>query len=192
MRSRAHFILTGLSGLALGSCSYAYNLRAVAIDGRLAFIVDPTSDRKPDCVRSIEVSVDEGGPIALSAAGDDEKLVRNGGVYWWKVFDASSCPNRFPIFYGQRLKGVPFVYDDGRSSSVEAKPLRLGVLYSVLTTSSGSGAGEVWFRIDKNGHIENFREDPSPAIINEEGYDVTDYANMAKPANEGTYYPSAR
>jgi hypothetical protein len=170
----------------LGSCSYAYDLLAVAIDGRLAFIVDPSSDRKPDCIRSIHVSVDKGGPIAQPTPGDDEALVRNGGAYWWKGFEVTSCLNPFPIFYGQPLKGDPF-YEDG-SGSVDAKPLRLGVVYEVQT-SSGGGYGAGWFRITRHGHIENFRDDPTPAIRNEQGYDVTDYANMASPPDQGVYNP---
>lgn len=182
-------VIVLMSGLTLGSCSYGYDLLAVAINGRLAFIVDPHSSYKPDCIESVDVSVDKGGPIARPAATDDTRLVRNGGVYWWKSFEINSCLNPFPIFYGQQLKGPPFIYQNGNPSSVEAKPLRIGVLYSVNT--SGDGAyGRGWFRIAKGGHIENLQSDPTPPIVNEQGYDVTDYANMASPADEGSYYPS--
>lgn len=183
--------LAGISfaALMLGSCSYAYDLLAVVIDGRLAFIVDPVSDRKPDCIGSIDVSADKGEPVAQPAPGDDEGLVRNGGVYWWKSFEVTSCPNPFPIFYGQPLKGVPFIYQDGKPSSVEAKPLRIGAVYEVTTSSSGSGYGGGWFRITKDRRVENFREDPTPPIANAEGYDVTDYANYESQALEETYNP---
>lgn len=173
--------------LALGSCSYGYELLAVVIQGRLAFIVDPHSSYKPDCLGSIHVSVDKGGPIARPTEGDDRGLVLNGGVYWWKSSEVTSCENRFPIFYGQQIKGPPFIYDDG-PSSVEAKPLRVGVVYEV--NSSGDGAyGYGWFRIAKGGRIENLSGDPTPAVTNEQGYDVTDYANMAQPPYQGTYDP---
>jgi hypothetical protein len=177
------------AAFALGSCSYSYDLLAVAIDGRLAFTVDPSSDHKPDCIRSIDVSVDKGGPIAQPSVGDDDRLVRNGGVYWWKSFEVTSCPNPFPIFYGQRLKGIPFTYGDGKPDSVEAKPLRIGVVYEVTASSSGSGYGGGWFRITKDGRVENLPDDPTPAVTNEQGYDVTDYANMASPPDQGVYLP---
>jgi hypothetical protein len=173
--------------LVLGSCSYGYDLLAVAIDGRLAFIVDPHSSYKPDCVGEINVSVEKGGPLARPGPGDDKGLVRNGGVYWWKSTEVTSCENRFPILYGQQIKGPLFNYENG-PSSVEAKPLRIGVFYGV--NASGAGAyGSVWFRISRTGHIDNFRSDPAPPVVNAEGYDVTDYANMAQPPDEGTYYP---
>ena len=181
-------ILGCVAALLLGSCSYVYDLRAVAIDGRLAFIVDPNSRRQPDCVDMIDVSVDKGGPLARPAKGDDERLVRNGGVYWWKSFETSSCPMKFPIRYGQQVKGVPFVYGNEGPSNVEAKPLRLGVVYEVMT-SGGSGSGGAWFRITQDRRIENLREDPTPAVTNTDGYDVTDYANMAEAPDQGSYYP---
>lgn len=186
---RLRLAAVSLAAFALGSCSYSYDLLAVVIDGRLAFIVDPSSDHKPDCIRSVDVSVDKGGPVAEPAAGDADRLVLHGGVYWWKSFEVTSCPNPFPIFYGQRLKGIPFIYDDGKPSSVEAKPLRIGVVYEVTTSSSGSGYGGGWFRISKDGLVENLPDDPTPAITNEQGYDITDYANMAAPADQGIYLP---
>ena len=178
-----------IAAISLGSCSYSYDLLAVTVGGRLAFIVDPHSDHQPNCVGSIDVSVDKGGPTAQAAAADDVGLVRNGGVYWWKSTEVTSCENVFPIFYGQEIKGRPFIYDDGKPSSVEAKPLRIGVVYEVTTSSSGSGYGGGLFRIKKGGRIENLKEDPTPAVTNQEGYDVTDYANMAKAPNEGSYIP---
>lgn len=186
-RNSFRLIVATVAGLAVGSCSYAYDLLAVSIDGRLAFVVDPRSDYKPDCLGSINVSVDKGGPIARPEPSDDAGLVRNGGVYWWKSTEVTSCENRFPIFYGQHIKGPPFMYRDG-PSSVEAKPLRVGVLYQVQT--SGDGAyGYTWFRIHKGGHIENLREDPTPPVTNAEGYDITDYANLAEATYEGVYRP---
>ena len=160
-----------LAALALGSCSYTYDLLAVVIGGRLAFIVDPSSDRKPNCIRSIDVSVDKGGPHAKPAKGDEELSVTNGGVYWQKTFNVGSYPNPFPVFYGAPLKGVPS-RDVG---SVEAKPLHVGVLYEVTAESSGSGYGGGWFRITEERRVENFPDDPTPAVLNEGGYDVTNY-----------------
>jgi hypothetical protein len=169
--------------LMLGSCSYAYSIRAVAMNGRLAFVVAPWSERHPNCVRGVTVSVDKGGPIARPSPGDDAALVRNGGVYWWEQFDVTSCPNPFPIFYGQPLKGVPSDYGGGRTSSVKAKPLVIGHVYEVGMESSGSGYGSGWFRITRDGHIENWRSDPTPSVLNAQGYDVTVGEQVPPPPN---------
>ena len=169
--------------LMLGSCSYAYSIRAVAMNGRLAFVVAPWSERHPNCVRGVTVSVDKGGPIARPSPGDDAALVRNGGGYWWEQFDVTSCPNPFPIFYGQPLKGVPSDYGGGRTSSVKAKPLVIGHVYEVGMESSGSGYGSGWFRITRDGHIENWRSDPTPSVLNAQGYDVTVGEQVPPPPN---------
>lgn len=74
-------LLTPVAALALDSCSYAYDLIAIAVGGRVAFVVDPNSRRQPACIISINVSADRGEPKATPAPGDDEALVRNGSVY---------------------------------------------------------------------------------------------------------------
>ena len=55
------------------------------------------------------------------------------------------------------LKGVLFDCGEGRSNSVEAKPLRKGFVYEVEATSSGSGYGGGSFRIGGDGRVENLR-----------------------------------
>ena len=142
-----------MSVFTLAGCSYPYDLRAVVIHGRLAFIVDPGSRHKPDCIRSIHVQTDEEAR-ATPAIGDDEKLVANG-VFWWKDYAVDACPNPFPILYGQPLAGRPFVYQDGSPPGVEAKPLRMGVIYEVDAASSGSGYGSARFRIRADRTVEN-------------------------------------
>src|SRR3546814_20989571 len=117
-------------------------------------------------MRGVVGSHDEGGPRAKPAPGDDAALVQNGGVYWWKQFDLLSCPNSFPIFYGQSLKGTPFVYGGGHTESVEAKPLVAGHVYEVSMQSSGSGYGTGWFRITADRHVENWRSDPTTSVLN--------------------------
>ena len=147
--------------LALGSCSYDYSLRAVVIDGRLAFIVDPSSDRTPNCVRGITVSLDDSGPHAEPTKGDDEGLVKNG-VYWWENKEVGSCLNDFPVFYGAPLQGKPFDYGDKHSGRVKPKKLRVGVVYEVSASSSGSGYGTGWFSITPQLTVESWPEDPTP------------------------------
>ena len=169
--------------LALGSCSYSYSIRAVVIGGRLAFVVAPWSEHHPNCIRGVSVSVDKGGPLATPAPGDDVALVRNGGVYWSKQFAVTSCPNPFPVFYGQSLKGIPFDYGGGHTSSVQAKPLVIGHVYEVGMDSSGSGYGTGWFRLTPDRRVENWRSDPTPSILNSEGYDVGNGERTPPPPN---------
>jgi hypothetical protein len=162
-------LLLPFSVLLLGSCSYAYDLKAVVIGGRLAFIVDPSSRSDADCIRSIEVSADRGEPYAEPAAGDDKDLVLNGGVYWWDFRSVDSCENPFPVFYGAKLKGPPFP----GIGYVAPKPLKRGVVYEVATTGSGSGSGSAWFKILADGHVENYRSDPTPDVLDANGYVVS-------------------
>jgi hypothetical protein len=159
MQTPAIRLITIPLALLLGSCSYTYQLRAVAIGGRLAFIVDPSSSHHPTCIWSISVAIDDNGPRATPAPGEDRAYVLNGGIYWQKDFAVGECLNSFPVFYGAPLKGVPVSYGVG---SVEAKPLLRGFVYEVTTASPGSGYGGGWFRISKTGHIENLPSDPTP------------------------------
>jgi hypothetical protein len=147
-----------LSTILLGGCSYTYDMLAVAINGHLAFVVDPKSRKQPDCIYSIHVETDRAGR-AKPTAGDDAQLVSRG-VFWWKDYAVDACPNPFPILYGQKLRGQPFVYDGKLENSVEAKPLIVGVVYEVTAASNGSGYGGGRFRILPDRRIENLpRED---------------------------------
>ena len=170
-----------LVAVALGSCSYSYELLAVVMGGRLAFVVDSSSSKEPECMNGITVSTDNGETATAKAApGDNEKLVANG-VFWWTSLEPK-CENPFPVFYGQKLKGRRLIYDEdsivaqsrGEASSlVEAKPLHVGVVYEVSTTSGATGYGAGWFRVTPDRRVENWRADPTPAIVNEQGYDVS-------------------
>jgi len=182
MRRVARISMGALLLLTLGSCSYAYSLEAVVIDGRLAFVVAPWSERSASCINGIEVEIGDGGPTAKPAPGDDARLV-NGDVYWWEFLAVDSCPNPFPIFYGQPLRGAPFIYEDGKPSTVAAKPLVIGHVYSVSTTGSGSGAGGGWFRITADGRVENWKRDPLPSVVNAQGYTMNAGERVPPPPN---------
>lgn len=160
-KTKAHIFGMLIGALALGSCSYSYTVRATIIDGRLAFIVDSSSNRRPTCVNGITVSVDKGEPARAKAiAGDTEGLVKVG-VFWWESME-HDCENSFPIFYGQALKGKRLVYPDdfsfaekrGKTAShVDPKPLKRDVVYEVSTVSGATGYGRGYFRITADGLV---------------------------------------
>ena len=137
----------------LSGCSYVYDLKAIAINGRLAFIVDPHSRSGASCIRSIEVTA-VGPSRATPAAGDDRQAVATG-TFWKQTTASDQCLNPFPILYGVRLAGEPFVYEDRIMGSVAAKPLKADEIYEVSASGSGSGYGGVRFRIRRSGQIEN-------------------------------------
>lgn len=145
--------------LSLTGCSYVYDLRAVVLDGRLAFVVDPSSERDATCVRSIRVSAESGSPAA-PREGSDSQLVKNL-VVWSGDTAAPECSNRFPILYGQPLAGRPVL-----QPGVAAMPLRVETIYNVETTGSGSGYGSGRFRIRRNRTVENLPSvDMSAALL---------------------------
>ena len=160
-----------LAAFALGSCSYSYKLLAVVIDGRLAFVVDPSSRRDAECIDGITVEA-AAGETATAKAGpaDDARLVARG--IFWQESMKEPCQNQFPVFYGQPLKGERLVHGEDMPDFiadevryvVEAKPLRVNVVYEVSTTS-GSGYGRVWFRITPHRSIENWPDNPNPALL---------------------------
>lgn len=178
---RAALRLLGIStaAIALSGCSYGYALKAVAIDGKLAFIVDPASSHQPKCINAITVEVDDGETARASPVpGDDRKLVEVG-TFWQQSMEPN-CQNPFPIVYGQSLKGQRMIYGDGvpapdrgeYSAVVKAKALKRGVVYSVATTSGATGYGGCYFRIAPDGRVESWREDPTPTSVDQNGYAI--------------------
>ena len=137
--------------LALSGCSYSYDLQAKVSDGRLMFDANPQWGA--DCVRRVEVTAekDEGSAGA--------------GVFWEQsISHDDACENRFPIAYGEPLRGRPHVYDSGGvpddmvgtpASSVASKKLRIGVIYTVSTTTGATGYGCGRFRIGSNRQVQN-------------------------------------
>ena len=138
----------------LSSCSFQYDLRAISVDGEVAFVPeneDFWGNPSPDCFYSISVSIID-GPPATPAAGDSVGMVGNG-VYWYRSFAVTSCDNPFPITYGSELQGPPFREDD--QDEVEAKPLLPGFTYEVTAASNGSEYGGGMFRLAEDELVEN-------------------------------------
>ncbi len=141
----ARLAATAAAALLLAGCSYHYDVRAVSVGGRLAFV---SADEDYDCAVSIHVGVDARGsaPRAVPAPGDDRQLVVNGGAYWWTGIRRGDCAMDFPIRYGA----------DGPAATtlVAAKILRADVPYAVNTWGEGA-YGSGCFRIAADRRIEN-------------------------------------
>ena len=141
----------------LSSCAYAYDILAVARDGRLVFIVNPASSKSPSCLRRIEV-VAERPAKAQAEAGDDAERVGYGTFWFESLSYDDNCANSFPLAYGAELKGER-QRDRG---VVKAKPLLREVVYDVSSTTGATGYGAGRFIIHANGRIENLSLESSP------------------------------
>ena len=147
--------LSVLCGLALGSCSSVYDLRAFQIDGRVAF--EPVKrdyywgwgDGIPECVEYIWVRRVSGDAPAMTS--EDGVAALRGEVLWSRSDDRGSCANKFPITYGV-WAGDPSGEIAGYSS-VSATPLAAGETYIVETVSPGSASGSVRFKVTSDGNI---------------------------------------
>jgi hypothetical protein len=129
--------------LALSGCSYIYDIKVVAIGGRVAFIVDTRSRHGADCITQIDV-IAKDGTRAKPSPGDNIERV-GYGTFWHQRFD-TECVDEFPIIYGQALRGKPDPLHEG-ADAVSAKPLRIGVIYEVSTTTGATGYGGGAFRV---------------------------------------------
>lgn len=152
MRSR--YLVWVLGSVAtVSGCSSVYDIRATIIDGTLGFVADTNLFGHPDCIRGITIETED-GPAATPIPGDNVSAVRRG-VYWEQTFSSPSCENPFPIKYGANMSGPFFVYSDGKTKSVAAKPLVRGVVYAVTAVSRGSAYGGGKFRITDDGKVIN-------------------------------------
>ena len=132
--------------LTLSGCSYSYDVQARVSDGRLIFDANPQWGT--DCVRRVEVAQDNGAETVWEQSIDYD----------------DGCVNKFPLVYGQALRGHPQGYDSGgvpdamagtAAPSVAAKRLRIGVIYTVSTTTGATGYGCGRFRVESDGRVEN-------------------------------------
>lgn len=144
-------LLLPFLALTLGSCSYTYDLKAVVIGGRLAFVVDPKSPHDAFCINQIDV-IASGDARAKPTSGDDAGRVRYG-TFWHERLDYD-CVDEFPIFYGQQFKGKRRPSDQ-MVEVVSAKPLKVGVVYEIATTTGATGYGGGAFKILSNRTVVN-------------------------------------
>lgn len=128
--------------VVLPGCSYGYDVRAVVIDGRLAFV---SEDADFTCVANIRVTATDTTRATPSPA-DNQAVVINGGDSWSTKAPVVDCTMDFPIFYGSAPARV--------RQSVLPKPLRVGVTYSIDTEGHGA-YGFGCFRISEIRRVEN-------------------------------------
>ncbi|CAA9515882.1 MAG: hypothetical protein AVDCRST_MAG31-1279 [uncultured Sphingomonas sp.] len=107
--------------LALTGCSYHYDLRAVELNGTIAFV--PVKDKGTGCFSRFTVESDEGEIVWEVMAGQ---------------YLPPPCESRFPILYASPPPGM--------TEKVKAKPLRAGVLYKIEGWDGDSYSGAFRFR----------------------------------------------
>ena len=139
----------------------------IVINGHLAFIVDPQAQHDVRCFNQIDV-VASGNARAKPSPGDDVSRV-SYGTFWHQRL-GYECVDEFPVMYGQPLKGKPNPLGQG-GGAVSAKPLRVGVVYEVSTTSGATGYGDGAFKILPDHRVINV---PPPPLI-----DAADQSNVA-------------
>lgn len=132
---RAKTIIVVLLSVALGGCSYEYDIIATVRDGRIVFVVDPESSHAPSCVRRVEVSVVGARDYAWRESVDYD----------------DACADKFPIVYGVSFKGS----NQPEWPAIPAKLLRRGVTYEVSTTTGATGYGAGRFSIREDGRVVN-------------------------------------
>jgi len=137
--------------VALGGCSYGYDLLAEVRDGHLIFVVDPASTQRPSCLRYIDVTAD------ITAIGSDGKPYDPApGTHtaWLENIEYDDdCLNKFPLVYGKKLGG----HHRPEGPLIAPKPLQREVIYSVTTTTGATGYGGGRFIIHANGRVENLK-----------------------------------
>lgn len=114
------------------------------IDGRLAFLPEAGSRGRAKCVSRVVV-----GPAEPTAGGARSAMWHDAGGH--------DCADRFPVFYGQALKGedeAPVVPE------VAPQALQPGVVYEVMVTAGATGSGGGRFRLTADGQVENLPRTP--------------------------------
>ena len=121
----------GLLPLVLLGCSYHHDLKAIELNGRIAFV--PTKDKTPGCFADFKVTSETGEVVWDLSAGQ---------------YFAPPCQSDFPVIYGT----VPHAMTE----RVKAKPLIAGVTYRVEGWDGDSYSGA--FRFRQGIVVENMKE----------------------------------
>ena len=123
----------GFTAVLISGCSYGYTLKAEMRDGHVYFVVEPAPHKPPP-----------GGCL-------DDFTVKapTGEVMWaWKAdsYIRPPCRSDLPLAYG--------VIPAGRRELTKAKPLKLGVVYSVVGWAGDAYSGS--FRLKQAIVVDNF------------------------------------
>jgi hypothetical protein len=154
------FFITLLGWVDSGTQFDRFEIVAMTIDGRLAFVAKGTS-AQPPCISRIQVI----RPGCTDRAADEPETVWRERVFAWSDYGGFECVDNFPIFYGEALNGR-----DRRGlatpSEVAPKTLEAGVTYTVTATTAGLG-GRSWFgggsfRLGADGLVDEVG--PAPLI----------------------------
>lgn len=117
--------------LALFGCSYHYDLKAIELNGRIAFV--PVKDKSSGCFYHFTVTSETGQVVWDLYAGQ---------------YLPPPCQSDFPVVYGT----VPHDMNE----HVKAKPLIPGVTYKVEGSDGGFYSGA--FRFGQGIIVDNVKE----------------------------------
>lgn len=106
---------------ALTGCSYHYDLKAIELNGRIAFV--PLKDKGSGCFADFKVTSDTGEVVWKLDAGQ---------------YLSSPCDSDFPVVYGAAPRAM--------TEKIKAKPLKVGVTYKVEGWDGDSYSGTFRFR----------------------------------------------
>jgi hypothetical protein len=123
--------MAGLLTVALTGCSYHYNLKAVELNGRIAFV--PVKEKGTGCFADFKVTSETGEVVWELATSE---------------YLPAPCQSDFPIIYGTAPHNM--------SERVKAKPLRAGLTYRLEGWDGDSYSGA--FRFHEGIVVENIRE----------------------------------
>lgn len=130
----------------LGSCSKIFEVDAIFINGKLAFVGDDNEKTfSPWCLNNFTVSDQDGEKMWEI---DTCETFRN----------AKECGPNLPIFYGEGPKGAKII--------VPAKPLIPGRIYVIDGLGGGLYEGVFQYIVQRVTKVENLdRDDPKARAI---------------------------
>jgi hypothetical protein len=121
MRRRFKACVTSALALSLIGCSYHYDLKAVELNGKIAFV--PAKDKGSGCLANFKVTSEAGEVVWDLTAGQ---------------YFSPPCQSDFPIVYGSVPRNM--------RERVKAEPLRAGILYKLEGWDGDRYSGAFRFR----------------------------------------------
>ncbi len=139
-------ISVAVTAATLGSCSDAYDVKAIVISGKLAFV---SNDPAYQCVANISVATDEKVEGVPTPRLDRQPMTK-GGEFWRTNNPVGGCRMGFPIIYGP----------NGPHDGNRGRPKKLHAEITYRVETEGVGAyGFGCFRISAALKVANLPQE---------------------------------